>query len=290
MKNKLFKRLLIIFFIVFTIGRLLLLYNQNAVKTRALFSWKKDQVLQGSSELFKTMEILKINTLYQRFSSGLEKEDIERFLSKAQELDIKVSFLDGEPEWALEKNASHMIAAIDRVNEINEGLNEDEKIKSIIFDIEPYLLEEWNDESRKEIMDDFVTAAKVMYKRAKESDLEIILCIPYFYDNMSLSKQLEELIKDGSDSIAIMNYLKDKEVSNIKEEVELSDKYSKEVINIYELQAPGEYDLKEKNTYYNDGVKAVEENFKIIRKEFRGKKVSIAFHEYRALKELLDRE
>lgn len=289
MRNKLFKRLFIILFIIFAISRLLILYNENTVKTRALFSWKKEEVLDGGDELFKTMKVLKLNTVYQQFSSKLEEEDIKKFLLKAEELDIKVSLLDGEPKWGLEKDAYHMLETIDRVNQINRNLNETQGIKSIIFDIEPYLLEEWNDKSREEIMDGFVVATKAMYKRAKESELEIILCIPYYYDDMSLSKQLEELIKNGSDSIAIMNYLKDKELSNIKEEVEMADRYDKAIINIYELQAPGEYDLKEKNTYYNDGIKAVEENFKKMRKKFRGKKVSIAFHEYRALKDLLDR-
>ncbi len=135
-------------------------------------------------------------------------------------------------------------------------------------------------------MNDFVTGMKTAYKTANKNDLKMILCIPYFYDNMGFSKQLDDLIKSGCDTIAIMNYYKDKEITNIKLEVAIANKYGKEVVTIYELQAPGTHDLSDKNTYYNDGIEAINENFNNLKEAYQD--ITIAFHEYRSLKEVID--
>lgn len=264
--------------------------NKKDLEGRALFSWSSYEVTEGRTELFQTMEKLKLNALYQHFSTELQQEDIEQFLLDAADKEIKISLLTGDASWALDKEAENMIHTIERVVQINSNLDERERIKSIVFDVEPYLLEEWDEETSEEIMDNFVRGAKIAYNKANENELEVIVCIPYYYDKIGHSKQLEELIRLGSDSIAVMNYYKNKEANHIKEEVALADKYGKTVINIYELQAPGQYGLEDENTYYNDGVAAIEKNFTNIKEEYYGKDIIIAFHEYNALKEVLERE
>lgn len=285
------KKMAIILIIGLSCSILLSSCDDRTSKTRSLFSWKENEVVEGKEELFQMMESLKLNTLYQHFSSKLNEAEIKKFLLGAKKRDIEVYLLDGDPKWALEKDGGPMIETIERVIKINSKLDENIRIKSIVFDIEPYTLDEWDDEEKRdEIMDRFSNGMQIAYKKAKENNLEVINCIPYFYDSKGFSKQLEELIKSGSDGIAIMNYMKTKEVKNIEGEVELADKYGKKIINIYELQAPGEHGLEEKNTYYNDGIEEVEKNFENIIEEFPDKEISIAFHEYKALKEVFYRE
>ena len=262
----------------------------NNIEPRSLFSWSDNEVLDGSKELFITMKNVNLNTLYQNFSGKLTIKNIELFLTEAKKQHIRVSLLDGDPKWALNEDGDQMIRTINRVIEINKELNKEIRIKSIIFDIEPYLLKEWDEKNREEIMNSFIKGIKAAYKIANNNNLEVIICIPYFYDNMGLNKQLEEIIESGSDGVAIMNYMKSKEVGNISTEVEFADKYEKKVINIYELQAPGQHGLKDKNTYYKDGIESVEKSFKVILEQFSGKDISIAFHEYKALKDVLERE
>lgn len=289
MRNKLVDKTLLVVILLLSFSFMTSAFANNNGQVRALFSWKSQEVLEGRTELFNTMEKLNINTLYQHFSSKLKLSDIEIFLADAKNKNIAVSLMDGNAKWALEKNGEHMVGTVDRVIEINRNLDKNIGIKSILFDVEPYLLDEWNKNNSENIMNNFVKGMAITYNKAKANNIEIILCIPYYYDTKGFSKQLEELIKTGCDSVAIMNYYKSREADHIKLEVELAHKYGKSVINIYELQAPGKHSLVEKNTYYNQGILAVEKSFSNIQREFYGKDVSIAFHEYRALKEVLSK-
>ena len=264
--------------------------DDKKVEERSLFSWNYKVMLGGRAQLFKTMESTNLNTLYQEFSKDLKPEDIDSFLVEAKDRNIEVSLLAGSAEWALDRDGKAMIETVDRVIKINKSLNKSDGIKSILFDVEPYILEEWNEKSKKNIMNDFVRAMKITYKKAHKHNIEVIVCIPFYYDKIGLNKQLDNLIKTGSDSIAIMNYFKTNEANNIKNEVNLADKYGKRVINIYELQRPGIYGLEEKNTYHHQGIEAVEKSFDKIKQEFLGKDVSISFHEYNSLRDILARK
>lgn len=264
--------------------------QEAEVETRALFSWKDSEVAEGRSQLFSTMKELKLNTLYQGFSEELKEDEIKNFLVEASREKIDVYLLTGDPEWALDKEREVMSSKVENVLKINDGVVENPGLKGILFDVEPYLLEEWDKQDRQEIMDNFVEEMKKAYKKAHDNGLEVILCIPYFYDDLGVSKQLEELIESGCDSVAIMNYYQGKEYENIKGEAILAAKYGKKIINIYELQAPGKYGLKDKNTYYEEGINAVEENFDSVQAAFHQDDISIAFHDYKALKEAEERE
>lgn len=299
MRQKYTNKIIVVSFLLLTIVIVFILFNvdkfmtkkslePNTIETRALFSWKSEEVNSGNSELFEIMEKQELNTLYQEFSRDLNQETINGFLLDAKNNKIDIYYLTGNPEWALDETGKPMIDHISRVVELNKNISEDKRIKGIVFDIEPYSLKEWK--NKEKVMADFIKGMEIAYKNARDNDIEVILCIPYFYDNKGLTQQLEELIKSGCDSIAIMNYSKDNEIENMNLEVEFATMFNKKIINIYELQAPGTSGLKEKNTYYNQGVEAIEKNFFNIKEEFYGKDISIAFHEYNSLKEVLGYE
>lgn len=299
MRQKYTNKIIVVSFLLLTIVIVFILFNvdkfmtkkslePNTIETRALFSWKSEEVNSGNSELFEIMEKQELNTLYQEFSRDLNQETINGFLLDAKNNKIDIYYLTGNPEWALDETGKPMIDHISRVVELNKNISEDKRIKGIVFDIEPYSLKEWK--NKEKVMADFIKGMEIAYKNARDNDIEVILCIPYFYDNKGLTQQLEELIKSGCDSIAIMNYSKDNEIENMNLEVEFATMFNKKIINIYELQAPGTSGLTEKNTYYNQGVEAIEKNFFNIKEEFYGKDISIAFHEYNSLKEVLGYE
>nr|WP_300004947.1 hypothetical protein [Tissierella sp.] len=291
MKSKLFIKVLLgVLVLSFSLSTLSHVYAQKNLQSRSLFSWKSSEVQEGRVKLFQTMEDLNLNRLYQHFSRDLNQAEVETFLAEAEAKGIEVSFMDGSSQWALEKDAEHAIKSIERVIAINKDLDIGKQIKSILFDIEPYTLKEWDDTSKENIMKNFVQMMKLAYKKAKSNNIEVIVCIPYYYDTMGLEVQLEELIETGCDSVAIMNYYKKREAKHIKQEVEYADKYGKNVINIYEFKAPGSHGLIDKNTYFKDGIEAAEKSFKNILKELPNKDISIAFHDYRALEEVLKRD
>ena len=233
------------------------------------------------------MKEAKLNTLFQSISTT-EDINYDEFLTSAKNQNIKIYALTGTPEWALSEDGESMIKRVEFIAKINEHLPDDTKIKGIVMDVEPYLLDGF-EENRKEIMKKFISAISKTYEIAKKYDLELVVCIPYYYDHWNLESELEEIIIN-SDTIAIMNYYREKEIEHMEYEAVLSRKHNKEVMTIYELQEPGLYGLTERNSYYGMSIENVYESFEEIKSYYSDQKVSVAFHEYEFLKELLEYE
>ena len=255
---------------------------------KSIFSWDKLSVLEPKENLFDVMEKYEIKTIYQSFSSELPEKKISKFLESCSEYNYQVYYLCGEPEDALIQNAEKMIEDIDNAAVIKEYDNNN-VLKGILFDVEPYLLDEWEIKSDK-IIQQFADNLQIAYKNAKENKLEMIVCIPYYYDTNGFSDFLEKLIKDRCDGIAIMNYYQENEYEHIKEEVELTKKYNKTCINIYEFQPSGKHDLIDENTYYEEGIEKAEENFNVLRNKLDSNNLVLGFHEYKAIKGLMENE
>lgn len=289
MINKIFLVVLV------TMGSFLIGYS-NYPKTiaekdeRGLFSWENSEIVNKDTEIFKVMKKFQLNTLYQAFSKELHKEDGIAFLERASSENVGVYLLAGDPEWALQKDGKSACFSVEEALELNNWVKEDQGFKGIIFDVEPYLSTMWCKQNYQEIMDCFVKGMKVAYKKAHSSGLEMIICVPYYYDNIRLSGHLKDLIRFCSDGIAVMNYYQGKEYKHIKLESELTNRYKKSLINIYELQAPGKHGLTDKNTYYGEGIEAVEINFEELKKKLNIQDISIALHEYDALREVAEFE
>ena len=161
-------------------------------------------------------------------------------------------------------------------------------LAGIVLDVEPYTLDQW-DENPGKVMDSYVSGMKRAYALAQEYDLEVIACVPWHYDNKGLTAGLEELIQYGCDSVAVMNYYRGSEVQNIAAEAALARKHGKGIITIYELQKADGRGILEVNTYYQSGLKALEESYISVKQAYPDQPVSIAYHDYKALREVLNR-
>lgn len=67
-------------------------------------------------------------------------------------------------------------------------------------------------------------------------------------------------------------------------------KTKKPLTTIYEFKAPGEFDLTEKNTYFHEGVSAALKNAEQLIDHYNNQTIHIAFHDYRAFREVIQRE
>lgn len=253
--------------------------------TRALFSWSSSAV--EDKTLLETMKKADLNTLFQSFSADNDKNSIA-FLEEAAAENITVYALTGSPEWALDKNGSSMIERVNRISALNDSVSESERVRGVIMDVEPYLLDEFKG-NEEEIMESFILGLEAAYEKAKVHNLRFGVCIPYFYDHWNLQDELDKIVK-ASDFMLVMNYYRDKEIDHMSFEAELARKYEKEIMTIYELQEPGQYGLTERNTYHGLGLEKVEQNFLKLQAHFREQTVFMAYHEYNALKEVFSDE
>ena len=111
-----------------------------------------------------------------------------------------------------------------------------------------------------------------------DSHLPIYVCIPFWLDEDVWDGVIKE-----ADGIVVMNYSKGNERMNIEEEMAMADEYGKTILTTYELQPVGEYGLEDYNTYNEDGLQAVEENYQ---EQFSGTDVGIAYHNLDMMRKL----
>lgn len=254
-----------------------------------LFSWSSPDVFHDKESFLKTIQKNGITSLYQGFSRTVEKEALKDFVKSMKKENIKVYWLAGTPEWSLASKRESLLSYIDEVIQTNKSLPKSSRLQGIVLDIEPYLLPTWESEA-KVIMSSYVESMKEAYDRISQSKLELILCIPYHFDTTGFEQEVEELIAYGCDTVAVMNYFKEKEQEHLFTEMSFAKKHKKNIIQIYELKKPGTHDLTDKTSYYQEGVQAVQQSFDRLSEYYSYDKFYFAYHDYKALKEVANHE
>ena len=258
--------------------------SQRAARTDAkgLFSWRALSEGHGDA-LLELAQSQNITEIYQDCSQNSEAE-LADFLQNLDGAGIAAYWLTGDPSWGRDPEGGEMLRQIRRAAALRDAAGG--ALQGIVFDVEPYLLPEWED-GADALMQSFVSAARCAHREASRQGMEMILCVPYFYDTKGFGEALEQLIASGCDRVAVMNYYRGKESEHIASEAALAQKHGRGLINIYELKAPGEHGLVEENTYHSEGLDALEENFGSLCADYPELEISLALHDAQALEEVL---
>lgn len=254
----------------------------------SVFNWDKLENEQVSQSMISFFHELQINALFQGYYQPANLTKRDSMLETLNEANIDLYYVIGDPDYAYTDNCSKLMGEIQNIISEIENCNNGEVVKGIILDIEPYLLDEWEDKKNM-IMDQYLKNLRIVYQSIETADLKLILCIPYYFDDMGLSSYLEELVADACDGLAIMNYYRNNEAKRISYEVSLCRKYDKQCINIYEFLEPGRHELEDINTYYHQGIEAAKDSFNSLQQEF-GNELGLSFHDYKTVRRLLANE
>lgn len=258
-------------------------------KVRAMYSWEEKYVsAENEDVLQQVMEATNCNVLYQEVSKYAGNKTVSDFLQRRAEHGQAVYYLCGDASWAIEDDAHSMLAEVERAASLNDAA-EGAKFVGIQFDVEPYCLTDF-DENAEVYFAQYVENCKAAYAAAHEAGLLVELCIPYWWDSAyEFNDQLEDLIANACDSVAVMNYYKQgKEAKHISNELELCRKYDKSIVNITEMQAAGTHGLTENNTYYADGIDAVEKMWNELEATFSYEKLGYSYHYLKTMVALLE--
>ena len=220
----------------------------------------------------------RITEIYQYLRPEYTDQEMLDFLRSMNEVEIEVYILDGEPEWSYEAEYQGMRRVLERVRNLNSQTDPEARIKGIVYDVEPYVLDKWHN-TPDQLLEEYTNnIMNIRQECASDEDhLDICICIPYSYDNMGHDKAMRKLLKE-SDQVFVLNYLKGMEIENIKREAALARYYGKRMVNVYELQ-PGL--LSQTNntiTYYKDGLEAVTENYAELMEAYPKHNIAIAYH------------
>lgn len=226
-----------------------------------------------------------INTIIQYMKSEYSDNDVYNFMDNASDYHMDVYVLAGEPEWAYEDHYEGMKKVLDNAKSLNKKLEKEDTagIKGIVYDIEPYVLKDWDEKA--DILLDGLCSNLINISKEKE-DLEILICIPYYYDSKGYEDELNKLI-ECTDGIMVMNYYKGSEIEHIENEEKLASFYGKDIINIYELKKSGEHGITDNNTYHDDGIDEVNNNYKELKDAYPDYSIGIAYHDMSYFKEKL---
>ncbi|MBR3224269.1 MAG: hypothetical protein IKF78_02995 [Atopobiaceae bacterium] len=224
----------------------------------AVFSWK-------TAGLYNTafLKNVGVQTVFQEVPEGEDTQVLEALSG------FDVYLLTGDPNMGLDQ----MKEAVLRAQQYYAGL---------VLDVEPYAQDEWSAEQNREaILNTYCDQMEELYAFAQERSVELVLCIPYWYDDLGFSDQLERMAK-ACDGMCVMNYSRGNEQGNIQGEYQLAGKYYKKLWTAYELtQSDGE-GILENNTYHNQGLSAVTDNYN---KYFLNTGIGLAYHDLDSVRE-----
>lgn len=199
-----------------------------------MFSWHDEEIM--GDKLGRTADILKslnVTQIYQHFDMERSMDMRKAFWETMKSCDMRVYYLCGTPEWAYPELLYQLAEQVETAYALK--LESDNLLKGIVFDIEPYTLEEW--EESRDLPEAFCKNMSAAYRMAKGYDLEVILCIPNFFDNRQ-DDLLEDLMQ-CCDKAAVMNYTGKDSLSRIQGEAILAKQYEKKLMNISEIEENG---------------------------------------------------
>lgn len=257
-----------------------------------LFSWDSDvpDSESGRQALEQCVERAGVTALYQQFSDeALASGGAEGFVQDMGQSGVAVYALTGEAEWAYDEDGAELIEEIEKVASYNRQVGPEDRIAGVVADVEPYLLDEWDEEGRErgELMEGYLSGMVCAYQYASRSGLEFWPCITMFYDS-SAPEVLEKLIETACDGVAVMNYNRSDEYGQIAREIGFAREYGKGIVCIYELQQAGEHDLEDINTYAGEGLEALWQSAARLDKQFGYEHLSFAYHYLDPLADMLE--
>lgn len=244
--------------------------------TDGLFSWHSAAISseEARQALFSAAAACGAGTIYQ----GVDEsgEAFSAFCDQAKAKGLSTYLLVGQPKWALDASGERQQAAVSWAAELGAD--------GIVFDIEPYLLAEW-DTGREELAQSWVSGLIAAKTAAKQRGVSMIVCVPYYLEDKIDGALYERLVRYGCDGLAVMNYYKKNEVEHLAYEAALCRRFGKALIPIYELQPPGRHGLQPINTYYGEEEELLEKSREAIRSAYGRQALSFAWHEYEAIRE-----
>ncbi len=275
----------------------------EVVKGNSMYSWQDFPLMDANIDsTIQTLKELNVTTLYHSFAeSDFTNGNANRIISKMSLNGIQVYHMMGSPAWYTSKD--YVVPEINKVYNYNLSVkSSSELIAGIIFDIEPYLLDEFlNDQIAGFVLYSDTMVDISNYMRAH--DLKTGIAIPFWYDvytsdNVSFTEEenarakvaLENLIK-SVDITSIMNYTKDGMLENIAEEVAIAKEFDANIESIIEFHRPAGDEVPEDVTVWveDDPVQYTQSKWNAMSEKYDYENLTFSYHYLECILERLDK-
>jgi len=205
---------------------------QSDGPTKGMWVWHEDWILnpQGQDKMLDFCQRHNINLLlvqihYPKNISPTAITQPQRYvelIAKAADLGIRVEALDGDKSMALAENQSSTLDVLEAILKLNQTMPKGKRFSGVHYDIEPYLLEDWSDPDRREVilkdlLDYYAQAGERIHRF--DPDMTLSCDIPFWFDTPTSEdglplavqfagkiKPVQQHIQDLCDYVGIMSY------------------------------------------------------------------------------------
>ncbi|QGH33455.1 hypothetical protein GI584_05205 [Gracilibacillus salitolerans] len=259
----------------------------TAGKDKAMWAWFPNQDIKtedGRKEMVAFAKEKGVNVIYLNIGERdsdpyleMHPEQYRDFIRLAHANDIKVYALDGAAEWAKQENYKIPISRMLNVFMYNHNSSVEEQFDGIQFDIEPYLLDEWDTDGRSQLIQEYLNGLKVLSDKAdaygKSHDFEFMVAMPFWFDGeeyettyRSKSKPLSDHVMDIVSNVALMAYRdfaegRDSITYHTEHEVEYANEIGAKAVIGVETQYLEPY---EKVSFFEEGEAYMNKQLQIV--------------------------
>lgn len=282
---------------------------------RAVWTWEKDSYAMvedtaTAEEAITFLRSKKVNTLYLYADAYGGRNLIEsrpdlyrRLISRLHGSGMRVYALLGSAylhteEYVLPKHHKYAVAMLRRVVRYNASSVPEERFDGANLDIEPHILDQWDTERNKLLLDYLDMGRELMeLKRKSGAELAVGPAIPFWLDGIALKwnggmKPVSEHAQDIYDYTALMDYRdhaegRDSIISLAAEELKYAAAKGRKVV-IGVDTSPGELD---KVSFDHLDEADLERELGLAEKAFAAEPAfaGFAIHHYRSYRNWLDK-
>ena len=149
-----------------------------------------------------------VTAIYLQMNRDVAPNAYADFIRSAKEKGISVEALAGRPDWACKSNQDQIKAFIAWTLQYNASVGAEERFDGLHFDIEPYLLADW-ETNHKKILEEWIHNLRFMEQETRRSGLKITLDVPYWLHEWNVPDteiSLSAWLLEKFDCLVIMDY------------------------------------------------------------------------------------
>ncbi|QNP41864.1 hypothetical protein [Lysobacter solisilvae (ex Woo and Kim 2020)] len=283
--------------------------------SRAVWTWERDSyaLLESRAAADAAFAFLRdqhVDTFYLyadaydgRNLIAQQPQRYRDFIATAHARGFKVYALLGSAylnteRYILPERRRDATAMLQRVLDYNAAAPEAARFDGVNLDIEPHLLDQWNDASREDLLRDLieVSAQWMRMKRDSGQTLAIGLATPFWFDGIPVrwrgtTKPASEHLADCYDYLALMDYRdhadgRDGIVAHAAKEMDYAQRIGKTVVIGLEL-GPSE---PKKVTFHHRSEADLRREMAATEAAYAQSKAfaGFALHHYRSYREWID--
>ncbi len=241
---------------------------EAASASRAVWTWEGPSYAmlespQAMDEALAFLQRKRINIVYLYADAYEGRNLIEQrpqlyraFIRRAHERGIQTYALLGSwylstERYVLPRHQRKARAMLQRVLDYNAAAAPGERFDGVNYDIEPHLLDEWDDANRQRLLRGFLDMSADMMDAKRKSGQSLVIgpAMPFWWDGIEMEwrgvrKPVSEHVTDLTDYVALMDYRNraegpDSILSHARAEMDYAARTGKRVVIGLEFN-PGE--------------------------------------------------